>query len=102
MTHEERVDTLRKMLGEEVDSETLSIYLRRATQKILNHRYPFGTTEVEVEPRFEQELLELTIVLYNQIGAEGQKSHNENGVQRTWRSENEILQSITPMGDCFL
>ena len=102
MTHEERIDTMQKMLGETVDSALLSIYLRQANQKILNHRYPYGTTLVEIEPRFEQDLIELAIVLYNQRGAEGQKSHNENGVQRTWRTEYEILKGIPPMADCFL
>ena len=102
MTHEERISTLQDMLGEDLDDNLLSIYLRQATQKILNHRYPFGTTLVDVEPQYEQELLELTIVLFNERGAEGQKSHNENGVQRTWRSEYEILKGIPPMADCFL
>ena len=102
MTHEERISTIQEMLGDMVDSSLLTIYLRQANQKILNHRYPYGTTEVEVEPRFEKDLLELAIVLYNQRGAEGQKSHNENGVQRTWRTEYEILKGIPPMADCFL
>ena len=102
MTHEERIDALQNMLGEDVDARFLDTYLRLATQKILNHRFPFGTTEVDVEPRYEQDLLELTIVLYNQRGAEGQKTHDENGVKRTWRTEYEILKGIPPMSDCFL
>ena len=102
MTQEERITTIRTMIGEDVDDNTLSIYLRHANSKILNHRYPFGTKRTEIEPQFEEDLLELTIVLFNQRGAEGQKSHNENGVQRTWRTENEILEGITPMADCFL
>ena len=102
MTHEERISTIQQMLGEDLDDNLLSIYLRQATQKILNHRYPFGTTLVDIEPRYEQDLLELTIVLFNERGAEGQRSHNENGVQRTWRTEYEILKGIPPMADCFL
>ena len=102
MTQEERINTIQQKLGEEVDSELLATYLRTATQKIINHRYPFGTNQIDVEPRFEEDLLELAIVLYNERGAEGQKSHNENGVQRTWRTEYEILKGIPPMADCFL
>lgn len=101
MTHEERIDTILKMLGEDVDSETLSIYLRQANQKILNHRFPFGTTRVEIEPQYEADLLELAIVLFNERGAEGQEMHSENGITRHWRTEYEILKGIPPMADCF-
>ena len=102
MTHEERISNLQTMLGEDVDSEILSIYLRQATEKILNHRYPYGTAIVEVEPRYEEQLLELTIVLWNKRGAEGQERHNENGVHRTWRTEEEILKTIPQMADWFV
>ena len=102
MTHEERIISIQGMLGEDVDSNLLSIYLRQATQKILNHRFPFGTTLVDVEPRFEQDLLELTIVLFNQRGAEGQSIHSENGVKRDWRTEYQILKGIPTMADCFI
>lgn len=102
MTHEQRISTIQEMLGEEVDSDLLSIYLRQATQKIINHRYPFGTEAVDVEPRYEQDLLELAIVLFNERGAEGQKVHSENGVRREWRTEYEILKGIPPMADCFI
>lgn len=102
MTYEERISAIQTMIGEDIDDDLLSIYLRQAIQKILNHRYPFGTSKTDIEPRFEQDLLELTIVLFNQRGAEGQRSHNENGVQRTWRTEYEILKGIPPMADCFV
>lgn len=99
MTRDERHEYIRTMLGgdEEITDEVLDIYLRQAQQKILNHRYPYGTTRVEVEPRFEQDMLELAIVLYNLRGAEGQKRHVENGVTREWRTEHEILSSIPRM-----
>ena len=97
MTTNERIDKLNAMLGESVDTEVLVIYLDLAKQKILNHRFPYGTDLVDVEPRYEQDLLELTIVLYNERGVEGQETHNENGVNRKWRSEQQILKSIPRM-----
>ena len=100
MTREERIHTMQTMLGEEIGEELLQVYLLQAQEKILNHRYPYGNNRpVEVEPRYEQDLLELAIVLFNKRGAEGQKSHNENGVQRTWRTEYEILKGIPQMAD---
>lgn len=97
MTLDKRIDALQIMLDEDVDDEVLEIYLNQAKQKILNHRFPYGTQLTDVEPRYEQDLLELAIVLYNERGAEGQETHNENGVNRKWRSEQQILKSIPRM-----
>ena len=97
MTLESRIDAIQTMLGEDVEDNVLETYLNLAKQKILNHRFPFGTTLTDVEPRYEGDLLELTIVLYNERGAEGQETHTENGVARKWRSEQEILKSIPRM-----
>ena len=97
MTLEERYDNFTKMLNEDVDFDTFQIYLRLAIEKILTHRYPFGTTLVDVEPQYETALIELAIVLYNQRGVEGQNQHTENGITRRYRTEQEILKSIPRM-----
>ena len=97
MTLDERIDALQKMLGEDIEDDTLTTYLNLAKQKILNHRFPFGTNLEEIEPRYEGDLLELAIVFYNERGVEGQETHNENGVNRKWRSEQQILKSIPRM-----
>lgn len=85
---------MQKMLGYEEDSELLSVYLSLAKDKILNHRYPFGTRPTDIEERYEQDQVELGVVLFNLRGAEGQNAHTENGVTRKWRTESEILSSI--------
>lgn len=97
MTLEERYQCFCKMLSEDVEQDVFEIYLRLATEKILIQRYPFGTEALDVEPRFENDLIELTIVLYNQRGVEGQSQHTENGITRRYRTEQEILKSIPSM-----
>ena len=97
MTFEERYEIFSKMLDEDVDSSVFEIYLRLAIEKILNHRFPYGTDLADVEPRYEQQLIELTIVLYNERGVEGQTQHTENGITRRYRTEQEILKSIPRM-----
>lgn len=96
MTQEEKVSLMKTMLGEEEEYNdlTLSAYLDFAKSKILTHRYPFGTTLVEVEPKYEYAQIELAIALYNQRGAEGENKHSENGVSRSYRDEIDILSSI--------
>lgn len=96
MTNDEKLDLIKVMLGnDEVhDIVVLRSYLDLAKDKILNKRYPFGTTLTDVEPRYEKLQCELAIALYNQRGGEGQSSHSENGVARTWRTIAEILEEI--------
>jgi hypothetical protein len=36
----------------------------------------------------------LALYYFNQIGVEGQKTHNENGVNRTWKNRNECLIGV--------
>lgn len=97
MNNEERIDKMKIMLGEDgldIDDDVCQTYLDLANQKILNHRYPFGTSRVEIEKQFEYDLIELAIVKYNERGVEGQETHNENGVHRKYRTEAQILASI--------
>ena len=97
MTLEQRIEQMKIMLGEDsldIEDETCKTYLDLANEKILTHRYPFGTNLTEVEPQFTYQLIELAVVLFNKRGAEGQEYHNENGVHRRYRTEVEILASI--------
>ena len=97
MTTEQKLNRLGIMLGSECDLEVVAVYLDLAKSKILNKRYPYGTELTDVEAKYENLQLELTIALYNQRGAEGQDAHSENGVARTWRTESEILEEIPSM-----
>ena len=97
MSNDEKIEQMQIMLGEDYEPRLLGVYLRKAKQFILNKRFPYGLIDnMEVEPQYEQLQIELAIVLFNERGAEGQKSHNENGVQRTWRTKEEILLDVVP------
>lgn len=38
---------------------------------------------------------------YNQIGAEGEKSHSENGISRTYISRDDLLKGVHPFVKLF-
>ena len=97
MTLDEKIALMQAKLGSDEDNSVLTVYLQTAERKILNHRYPYDPTVTTIEPRYEQDQIELAIVLFNQRGGEGQSTHSENGVKREWRSESEILSSIPRM-----
>ena len=104
MTLEERIEKMKIMLGEdgiEITDEDCQTYLDLANEKLLTHRYPFGTTLVEIEPQYEYQRIELAIVLYNRRGGEGEEYHKENGVDRRYRTEAQILKSIPKFAGVF-
>ena len=97
MILEQRIEQMKIMLGDDgldIDDDVCQTYLNLANEKILTHRYPFGTKLTEIEPKFTYQLIELAIVLYNERGVEGQETHNENGVHRRYRTVSEILADI--------
>ena len=77
----------------------LSALLDFAGQKILNRCYPYDDAVQDVPARYELLQVEIAVELYSKIGAEGQKTHNENGISRAWESADvspSRLSEITP------
>ena len=75
------------------DDDLLTAYLTLAENKLLNHIYPFEKPAT-LDKEYDVKVVELAIILYNKRGAEGEDSHNENGVNRKYQSEEKFLQSI--------
>ena len=100
MTQAEKLQLLKAMVGESDTEEVLLTYLNVAGNKILNRAYPYGTEETEVPSRYEFLQCEIASYLLNKRGAEGQTSHSENGISRSYESADvpeSLLGAITPM-----
>ena len=98
-THEEKLRLLKAMVGESDTEEVLLTYLKIAAQKILNRAYPYGTEETEVPARYGFLQCEIAAYLLNKRGAEGQTSHSENGISRSYESADvpeSLLGAVTP------
>lgn len=97
MTIEEKIIEVGKAIAPDVaEDEILESELLAAEAMILNKMYPFGYDENAVVPkRYERIQIKLAVELYNQRGAEGQSSHQENGTTRTWGAS-KLLASIAP------
>lgn len=107
MTDEEKFSMTARLSGKDAtaDVEALSDYLLIAGQEIMERCYPFGYKDDDVVPK-RYELLQCKIAAYliNKEGAEGQTSHSENGVSRSYESggvPESMLSQITPMGMVF-
>lgn len=85
----------------ERDNALLTELIEAAESAIMNRRFPFGyTEETELPTQYEHLVVPIAMDLYNHMGAEGQISHNENSIQRTYESSwvsESLLAQIVPM-----
>lgn len=98
----EMIDRLRERLTDNgvVPSDAiLTDCIESAKHAILSRRFPCGDYPDDVEPRYEDLQYRLAIEIYNRMGAEGELSHSENGISRSydgsWASS-QLLNEVTP------
>lgn len=94
-----QLERLKKRIPEEPDDGVLEDVLESAKNIILGRRYPYGEWPEDVEPRYQDLQIRIAMDMYNRIGAEGQISHSENGISRSWGEEwvsGQLLREIVP------
>ena len=98
MTNAEKRVALAASLAPDTDTnEVLDNVLADAEALILNRMYPFGCPDETVVPaRYERLQIQLAVELYSKRGAEGQTSHSENGISRTWGESSPLLNRVLP------
>ena len=104
MTEVEKLSLLRVMVGQPITDENWSddvliSYLRIAGEKIINRAYPYDETVTEVPRRYGVLQCEIAQYLLNKRGAEGQTSHSENGVNRTYENADvpeSLMREVIP------
>ena len=103
MSDTEKLIMLRVMVGENDSSEwtddVLLTYLTIAGRKIINRAYPFREDIDIVPKRYGILQCEIACYLLNKRGAEGETSHSENGISRTYGSADvpeSMLSDVVP------
>lgn len=103
MTNAEKIAMVRTLCGDDssiASDSQVAAYLRIACHKMLERLYPFDTDkdESDLPVRYEMLQCELSVRLLLRRGGEGESSHEENGVNRTWGSvgDEDILSRLTP------
>ena len=104
MTNMEKLALCRAMVEQPEDAEgwsdeVLTSYLTIAGQKILNRAYPYDDTVEEVPRRYGVIQCEIAAYLLNKRGAEGEVSHSENGISRTYENADvpeSMLRDVIP------
>jgi len=99
MTNEEKLTALKGMVGNSDSDATLSAYLTLAGKKIITKAYPYEDEVDEVPAKYEYLQLEIAAYMLNKRGAEGQTSHSENGISRSYENADvpaSMLKAVTP------
>lgn len=93
------VGNLMTYLGES-NEEIIPLLVDLACQNVVNRRYPFGCTEEQKQAiisQYSNVVFRAVVYAYNMQGAEGQNSHSENGISRTFIDEEQLYTEIIPM-----
>ena len=96
-----QLERLKLRLTENTSDEELEDLLESAKAVILSRRFPFGEVPDEIENRYKDLQIRIAVEMFSKIGAEGQISHSENGISRTFASASvseDLLREITPKG----
>lgn len=84
--------------SESFNQKALSSKVKNAVREIRKDRnYPESYDEEKIINDLRNHysnIRELALYDYNQIGAEGQVSHSENGTNRSWKSRNECKNGV--------
>lgn len=94
-----QLERLKIRIPENNSDTELEELLESAKAVILSRRFPFGEQPDEIEPRYKDLQIRIAVEMFNKIGIEGQTSHSENGVSRSYSSSSvseELLREITP------
>lgn len=105
MTDIDKIALCRVMVGQPNTADgwtddVLLAYLNMAGRKIINRAYPYDDTVMEVPTRYGYLQCEIATYLLNKRGAEGETSHSENGISRTYENANvpdSMLRDVIPV-----
>lgn len=88
-----------KAMTEESDEAVLSTYLHLAGDTIVRKAFPYGDGNESVPAKYKSLQVEIAAYLLNKRGAEGETSHDENGIRRQYENGDvpaSLLSAITP------
>lgn len=94
-----QLERLKIRITENVTDNELEDILESAKAVILSRRFPFGEQPAEIEDKYKDLQIRIAVEMFSKRGAEGETSHSENGVSRSYASANvseDLLKEITP------
>lgn len=99
MTEDEKVQLVEQLITDvAVTTAMIESYLALAADRILRRVWPFGGAPAEWPTQYDMVQVQLTVRMIARRGGEGEISHSENGVSRSYKSvdDEDILGQLTP------
>lgn len=99
MNEEQKLTILKSMIDGSDDDSVLSTYLSIAGEKVIRKAYPYKSDVTEVPEKYSYLQIEIAAYLLNKRGAEGEISHSEGGISRSYSSADVpsvYMNQITP------
>ena len=100
MTDAEKIEIVKAMTDETNDT-TISAFLSIAGEAVYHAACPYGNgSRDKVLEEYSGVQCRAAAYYLNKRGADGEKSHNENGISRSYESGDlpeSLLREITPM-----
>ena len=94
-----QLERLKIRITESINDIELEDILESAKAVILSRRFPFKDPPEELENRYKDLQIRIAVEMIAKRGAEGEVSHSENGISRSYSSASvseELLREITP------
>lgn len=87
-------------IKDNAEISALNIKIKNAIREVKRARnYPSHYTDEMISKDMEKyysNIKDIALYDYNQMGAEGQISHSENGIGRTWKDRKECFNGVIP------
>lgn len=87
-----------QLVTDEADANVAKAYLDVARSRIMSRAYPFVSdlSSLSFPARYDDLHVRLAIDMWAKRGAEGQSSHNENGINRSYEPQSRLLAEVIP------
>ena len=99
MSEQEKIALCMALINDVNVTETqVSAYLSLAASRILSVLYPFGGAPEAVPDTYGMLQCELAVRMIARRGGEGEISHSENGISRTYANvdDEDLLRRLAP------
>ena len=99
MIDAEKIAMVKTITGE-TDDAAISAQLFLAAQKICRILYPYDDSITTVPAKYDGLHIDATVYLLNKRGGEGEVTHSENGVSRTYENADlpaTMLRQLVPV-----
>ena len=98
MTENDIISVISNMTNES-NTGIVIAYYKMAKSIVINKAFPFKSDVTDVPDKYIGNVIEIAAYLLNKRGAEGEISHSENGISRTYGNASvpdDMLDKIIP------